>query len=202
MGNTKLTRGAAVLDRVLKILQGFAIAGVAVAVIFIPLTLILGTKIIASASSLDLGVLELTLGGNGLDYLDAGKIKLGIIVMLVGVILTCAAVWYGLRVLRGIVAPMKEAGTPFAAGVAGKIRTLAWTVLIGGAVAEIARVTGEVFQVRAYQLDRLLNMDELAGISYDWKISIWFVAAALILFFLSYVFRCGEALQKESDETL
>ena len=72
MENTKLTRGAAVADKVLKLLQGFALAGVIVAAIFIPLTLILGTKIIANASGLDLGVLELTLRGNGLDYLDAG----------------------------------------------------------------------------------------------------------------------------------
>ena len=202
MENTKLTRGAAVADRVLKLLQGFALAGVIVAAIFIPLTLILGTKIIANASALDLGALRLTLHGNGLDFLDAGKIKLSIIVMLVGVMLTCAAVWYGLRVLRGIVAPMKTAGTPFAAGVADKIRSLAWTVLIGGAVAEISRAVSAVFETRAYRLERLLNMDALAGLSYNWTVNLWFVAAALILFFLSYVFRCGETLQQESDETL
>ena len=42
MDNTKLTRSAAVIDRILKILQGFALAGVIVAAIFIPLTAILG----------------------------------------------------------------------------------------------------------------------------------------------------------------
>ena len=35
MENTKLIRSATLIDRILKILQGFAIAGVAVAAIFI-----------------------------------------------------------------------------------------------------------------------------------------------------------------------
>ena len=133
MENKKLMKSAAVIDRILKILQGFAIAGMIVAAIFIPLTAILGEKIIADASKLNLGVLDLRLA-DAKAYLDMASIKTSIIVMLIGMILTSAAIWYCLRVLREILAPMKE-GTPFAAGMAGKIRKLGWTVLIGGFVA-------------------------------------------------------------------
>jgi hypothetical protein len=200
MENKKLMKSAAVIDRILKILQGFAIAGVIVAAIFIPLTAILGEKIIADASRLNLGVLDLRLA-DAKAYLDMADIKTSIIVMLIGMILTSAAVWYCLRVLREILAPMKE-GTPFAAGMAGKIRKLGWTVLIGGFVAEVGHRLSQLFEARAYQIERLLNMEAIASVDYNYSVSLWFVFAALILFFLSYIFRCGEALQKEADETL
>ena len=38
MENTKLSRSVAVIDRILRILQGFAVAAFIVAAIFIPLT--------------------------------------------------------------------------------------------------------------------------------------------------------------------
>ena len=200
MENKKLMKSATVIDRILKILQGFAIAGVIVAAIFIPLTAILGEKIIADASRLNLGVLDLRLA-DAKAYLDMADIKTSIIVMLIGMILTSAAIWYCLRVLREILAPMKE-GTPFAAGMAGKVRKLGWTVLIGGFVAEVGHRLSQLFEARAYQIERLLNMEAITSVDYNYSISLWFVFAALILFFLSYIFRCGEELQKEADETL
>ena len=200
MENKKLMKSAAVIDRILKILQGFAIAGVIVAAIFIPLTAILGEKIIADASRLNLGVLDLRLA-DAKAYLDMADIKTSIIVMLIGMILTSAAIWYCLRVLREILAPMKE-GTPFSAGMAGKVRKLGWTVLIGGFVAEVGHRLSQLFEARAYQIERLLNMEAIVSVDYNYSVSLWFVFAALILFFLSYIFRCGEELQKEADETL
>ncbi len=201
MENTKLIRSATVIDRILKILQGFALAGVAVAAIFIPLTAFLGEKIIANSSQLKVGVLQLRLAGSPESYLDYSSIKVSIIVTLIGVILTAAATWYCLKVLREILAPMKE-GLPFASGVSGKIRKLAWTVLIGGGVAELGLVVSEVAEVQAYRIEQLLNPSYVESVTYQGRIDLWFVMAALILFFLSYIFRCGETLQQEADETL
>ena len=201
MENTKLMRSAGVIDRLLKILQGFAVAGVIVCVIFIPLTAILGEKIIANASRLQFGVLDLTLAGDPAAWLDIPNIKTCIIVMLVGTILAAAAAWYCLRVLREILVPMK-AGRPFAPGISGKIRKLAWSVLIGGGVAEMSGVLAEVFETRAYHMERLLNMDRIASVAYNFDADLWFLAAALVLFFLSFIFRYGEELQREVDETL
>ena len=123
MENTKLMRSATVIGRILKILQGFALAGVIVSAIFIPLTLILGEKIVANSDRLSLGTLDLRLTGDPAAYLDIPNLKLSIVLMLVGVILAAAAAWYCLRVMRELLAPM-QAGTPFAAGVSDKIRKL------------------------------------------------------------------------------
>ena len=135
MENTKLIRSATVVDRILKILQGFSLAGVIVSAIFIPLTWIFGEKIIANSDRLTLGALEFKLSGAPESYLDMANIKVSITVALIGMILVSAAGWYCLRVLREILSPMKE-GRPFAEGVSEKIRKLAWTVLAGGCVAE------------------------------------------------------------------
>lgn len=201
MENTKLSKGAAIIDRILKILQGFALAGVIVAAIFIPLTLILGRKIVADASSLELGVVTLKLAGDASAYLDEGNLKVSIVCVLICLILISAAAWYCIRVLREILIPMK-AGQPFARGISAKIRKLAWTVLIGGSVAEMGGVLAEVFETRAYHLERLLDMDRIAAVAYNFDVDLWFLGAALVLFFLSFIFRYGEELQREADETL
>ena len=201
MENEKLIKNATIIDRILKILQGFAAAGVIVAALFIPLTLIFGEKMIASADRLTIGELQLKLSGDMSAYLNMAGIRSSIVVMLIGAILTSAAVWYCLRVLREILAPMKE-GQPFASGIADKIRKLGWTVLVTGAIAEIGGMITSVFELRAYQLDKLLNQGPVSEISFNYGFKVWFIFAALIIFFLSYVFRYGEALQKESDETL
>ena len=201
MENTKLSKGAAIIDRILKILQGFALAGVIVAAIFIPLTLILGQKIVADASSLTLGVVTLKLAGDASAYLDEGNLKVSIVCVLICMILISAAAWYCIRVLREILVPMK-AGQPFARGISARIRKLAWTVLIGGGVAEMGGVLAEVFETRAYHLERLLDMDRIAAVAYNFDVDLWFLGAALVLFFLSFIFRYGEELQREADETL
>ena len=201
MENTKLIRSATLIDRILKILQGFAIAGVAVAAIFIPLTAIFGEKVIASSNGLTLGALQLKLAGDPGSYLEISNIKVSIIVMLVCAILASAATWYCLKVLRAILSPMKE-GSPFAEGISDRVRKLGWTVLIAGGVTEFGKMLSEIFEARAYQIERLLNPAAVESMTYNCSMNLWFVVTALILFFLSYVFRCGEALQREADETL
>ncbi|MBQ3274247.1 MAG: DUF2975 domain-containing protein [Christensenellaceae bacterium] len=201
MDNTKLVKRATIIDRILKILQGFAIAGMIVPAVFIPLTAIFGEQVIAESGEMTLGVLNLKLAGSMESYLNMPNISATIICMLIGAILVAAAIWYCLRVLREILKPMKE-GTPFVEGMSGKVRKLAWAVLIGGGIAELGHVITNIFEVQAYKIDHILNPEAVTSYSYNWTFSLWFVLIALVLFFLSYVFRCGEALQKESDETL
>ncbi len=45
-------------------------------------------------------------------------------------------------------------------------------------------------------------MAAISAVIYDYSLDLWFAIAARILFFLSCVFRYGEELQRESDETL
>ena len=197
----KFNHGAAVIDKALKILQGCAVAAVIVSLIFIQLTLIFGEKVIADASTIEVGNMALHLAGNAGDYLNIGNVKASISVLLAVAALISAAVWYCLRVLREILAPMKE-GSPFTAGTARKIRKLAWTVLVAGGIAEAGMMLSSVFQIQAYHIDKLFNPSVVSNVTIDFKTGSLFVVPALFLFFLSYIFRYGEELQREADETL
>lgn len=197
----KVMKTANVVDSILKVLSGFAIAGMAVAVIFMILTAFLGEKIIADASELDLGAAKITLIGERSSYLNKpwaiGYIYSSLAAVLVG----CGAAFLGIRALRNILASMKE-GEVFAEGVSKKIRTLGTTVLIGGGLTEIMYKVSDVIEMHAYDLDKILNKSIVSEIGYGTHINLWFVVTALVLYFLAFIFRCGEGLQKESDETL
>ena len=190
-----------IIDRILKIVQGFLVAGVIVSAIFIPLTAVFGEKIIADASTVELGGLNIALAGDYHNYLDPSGIKMSIIVGLIIAIITCAVAWLCLRKIREILSPMKE-GRPFEEGISKKIRQLALIILVGGGIAEVGGAISQVFAIKAYNLATLFNNAAIDYTTYNYNFSLWFVVVALILFFLSYVFHYGEELQRESDETL
>ena len=190
-----------IIDRILKIVQGFLVAGVIVSAIFIPLTAVFGEKIIADASTVELGGLNIALAGDYHNYLDPSGIKMSIIVGLIIAIITCAVAWLCLRKIREILSPMKE-GRPFEEGISKKIRQLALIILVGGGIAEVGGAIAQVFAIKAYDLATLFNNAAIDYTTYNYNFSLWFVVVALILFFLSYVFHYGEELQRESDETL
>ena len=199
--NAKFMKTSKIIDRILKIVQGFLVAGVIVSAIFIPLTTVFGEKIIADASTVELGGLNIALAGDYHNYLDPSGIKMSIIVGLIIAIITCAVAWLCLRKIREILSPMKE-GRPFEEGISKKIRQLALIILVGGGIAEVGGAIAQVFAIKAYDLATLFNNAAIDYTTYNYNFSLWFVVVALILFFLSYVFHYGEELQRESDETL
>lgn len=202
--NAGMRRTASVIDRILKVFQVIAIVGAIVTAVFIPLTLIFGEKVIADASVLDIGCLTIRFKGGFADYLDMGSLKLNIVMTLVSAIIALGAGWYCIKVLREILAPMKE-GRAFAEGISNKIKKLGWTVLIGGGIVEIGRMAEDLFTVRAYKLAEIISHPAVESVGVAAKtgsIHPWFIFAALLMFFLSFVFGCGEKLQRESDETL
>ena len=203
MKSSNFARTASVIDRILKIVSGFLIAGLILCAVFIPLTAILGEKIVADASNFETGCLSILFRGEKADYLKMDTLKLNIILTLVSAMTALAAGWYCIRVLRGILVPMKEGG-PFAYGISKSIKKLGWTVLIGGGLVEIGARFADLFTVRAYRLSEIIvhpNVEKVSAVSTS-PIHPWFIYAALILFFLSFVFGYGEELQRESDETL
>ena len=48
----------------------------------------------------------------------------------------------------------------------------------------------------------ILTLFRIAAVAYNFDVDLWFLGAALVLFFLSFIFRYGEELQREADETL
>jgi hypothetical protein len=96
---------------------------------------------------------------------------------------------------------MKE-GRPFEVGVSKILRKLAWVTLIGGAVSEAATIIASHVEVRAFDFPALFNSSAVTGYTFNRTFDFSFIVGAVILFLLSYIFRYGEQLQRDSDETL
>jgi hypothetical protein len=96
---------------------------------------------------------------------------------------------------------MKE-GRPFEAGISSQIQKLALVTLVGGALTETATVVASRTAMNAYDIAALLNPSVVSKYSYNGTFDPTFLAGAAVLLLLSYVFRYGEELQRESDETL
>ena len=199
MNNSKMIKSSKTIDRILHILQGFMIAFAVVSVIFIILSFAVGEKIVRDASCIELGNLSLYISENAIP--DYPALRKAIVIDLTAVIVMVTAGWYLLHVIRQILKPMKD-GSPFESGVSIKVRKLAWTTLIGGSVIEVCRVFGIIAELKAYDLTFLLNSETVQRYTYNYSFNMSFIVVAGILFFLSLVFRYGESLQQESDETL
>lgn len=102
-----------------------------------------------------------------------------------------AVVLYGLHILRRILRPMKQ-GEPFAQSVSADMRHFGWLVLIAGGILSLASFAG--------QLSLLSSSSSATNGSFQLDLSFLFLSAIVFLF--SYIFRYGEELQRQADETL
>lgn len=200
MENTRLQKTANVIDVIVKIVRGFALAAAIVCAIFIPLMLIFRDKMISYTGDIYIGGVNIKLACDPLQAVDMSKLIAGICIELGAVIVSAMFAWYFLGVTRSILSPMKE-GRPFETGISDKIRKLGWTTLIGGGVSELVKAIAQTLQFNSYNIEKLVS-PAVKELNYSADFSFWFVGAALIIFFLAYIFRYGEGLQKESDETL
>ncbi|MCQ2405829.1 MAG: hypothetical protein MJ067_01255 [Oscillospiraceae bacterium] len=199
MDNKKLIKTTKVIDRCLKIISGFLKAGIIVCAVFFILLLIFGEKIIASASKLDFGMLTITTEEAFIPSFDS--LRPGIAFSLAAAAIICGTALYIAGIIRGILKPMLE-GRPFEDGTANKIRKLAFACLIGGFVIEICRNLSIWFELRAYDIGSILSSSAVRSFKINYTLDTGFAVTAILLLLLSHIFRYGENLQRESDETL
>lgn len=200
MENAKMIKTAVVMDRILKVLQGVAAACGIVYLVFTALTLFLGEKIVAAANSISLGPMKLMLKDSSLLlHKTAWKTSLSISFIFGAMVL--AVIFYCIGLIRKVLEPIKE-GRPFHTGISKTIKKLAWVALIGGAIVRACQTIAEIAEIRAYEFTAFFNENVFTDYSFNYMIDLNFIVTACVLFFLSYVFRYGEELQRESDETL
>lgn len=199
MENSKMMKTAAVIDRILKILKGAAAVCSVICLVFAVLTLFLGEKIVARANLVSLGPLRLTLRDGSL-LLNESALKIGLTISLVFAATSLAICIYGIKLIRKVLEPMKE-GRPFDKGISETIKKLAWVALIGGAIIQICESITKIAEIKAYDFAAFFS-GTVTGLSFNGMIDCGFIVTACVLFLLSYVFRYGEELQQESDETL
>lgn len=190
------------LDKFLKIVQHLLVAAAIVCAVFGVLVTVRGENMIVYAAKLDLGVLEILLSGDGMEYVDIARLKSVILIKLTAYIIIFGAARYFIGIFRELLVPMKE-GRPFESGISKKIMKLSRTTFIAGFIIEFVSALARSLEVGCYDLERLFNMTAVERISDGIRPNCWwFIITGLVLAFLSFVFMYGEELQRQSDETL
>ncbi len=117
--------------------------------------------------------------------------------LLIEVPMTIYSMVLGRRVLKF----MKE-GTPFAAECSPSIKKLANITLILGVVSQVFENAAAYMQYRTGTLSTLIGAERIESITFEWNFDLEFLVFTAAIYLLYYVFRYGEVLQQESDETL
>ncbi len=112
---------------------------------------------------------------------------------VVGFILTVLTI----RIIRQILKPM-IVGQPFEIGIGNKFRTLGYFAIVYGIISNIVKFIGQQILISA--LEGVEGQGVVLSVNRSMDISFFLVA--IIVFLCSYIFRYGEELQKQADETL
>ena len=199
MDNKKMITTARNLDTIFKFTEGFMKAFAIVFSIFFVLMKIFKEKMVAGTFTLDLDFVKLHLSG---EYgAVTGLILNHIDMILISGCLGCIAIRYGLKVLRRILAPMKE-GRPFDGEVPAGLRKLAWICLAGGGLIQVLGIVERTLLTIALPMDVIFSSPAIESVEYVYMFDFGFVWMFVVMILLARIFEYGQKLQQESDETL
>ena len=192
----KTARG---LDIFFKISQIFCVVIMSVLAVLNILGLLLGYD-----KLVEKGALKMSANINGFIInpedlvFEVLEVRKAVLLMSAVGLVMVLTVWYGIRIIRRILEPMKD-GRPFDSSVSLNIRKMGWFTLGAGILINIF----EAF-VKTYVAQAMISANANGPVEFavTHQINMDFIVFAFILFLFSYIFRYGEELQKLSDETL
>ena len=114
------------------------------------------------------------------------------------------AVYYALGQIRKILQPMTE-GNPFHPTVSTNIRKIAYVRIVLGVIANVVSFLqsfGAVAMIEKIKLLDYVKEGTIQSITANSQIDLTFLVVFFILLLVSYIFRYGEELQQQVDETL
>lgn len=120
--------------------------------------------------------------------------------MLAGLIY-CACMLVVFIFLKRLADGFRHCDTPFAEEVTRRMTVFAWVLLGCSVVSSVAEGIVNALMTRGVDFELVLNP---AGMDSGFHVSVNFapILIALIVLFLTMIFRYGAELQKEADETL
>lgn len=132
---------------------------------------------------------------------DIGMLKSTFLCEMLPAIVLLGYGWLVLRILLQILTPMKN-GLPFDTSISAKMKQLCWLTIGGGVCSQLAGMAAGILLYKAYDFSTLFLNEHITHVSMNTEFDLGFVVLALIWYMLSCIFRYGEELQKQSDETL
>ena len=158
------------------------------------------TEQLTGTWSLTLGNVELVLAetfNENISFLRAEAIAI-VVPVVVSAVFFC----YGIKILRKILACMIEC-KPFDGTVSVNIKRLGNLLVLASLVINVAGCVGNALIYKVCNLNELLLSDAIVAVNTEFQLvdaKTLFLGVLVIL--LSYVFKYGEELQQQADETL
>ena len=199
----KLTKTAKVLDRIAKILRGICIGfGIACAILLVIAIVLPDGKysllVRLEDQAIDLGNIRLHLTRS---LAPTGSIRLTVYAELIEAMISLGLGAACLHLLHRILAPMAEA-RPFDGSVAANLKKLGWLSLIAVVVYVLLGGIAATLELRMYDINQLFAPDLVKSVTLEDSVDLSLLLIPAVVFLLSYVFKYGEELQRQSDETL
>ncbi len=201
----KLKKTAKVLDVIAKAVRWICIILSALALAALIAALIGGIQSEPAETgpgvTLSLGMLRLKLSGPAPKNGNALAPAAAVSVITVCAIAALMVLAWEAHILHRVLSPMRE-GRPFDGRISKYLRTLGWVSLVQAVIFSVVSSVGNYVIFTSLDLMALFNRTLVT----DYTVNIRFEAGYLLIpvafFLLSWIFRYGEELQRQSDETL
>jgi len=198
----KLMKTSKTVDTVLKVL--YKILQVGGIIVFVGVGICLVAEILdklppAELAAVSFGDVELAFKEPRIVDNTFMVIEMGttMVMALIAIAVTC----YLIKVLRKVLKPMIN-GQPFDGTVSTNIKKLGITIIVGGLIIDIIKTVGSNMAFYMYDAASLFLSDNISKVTINSEISLTNVLVGVLVIMLSYVFRYGEELQQQADETL
>ena len=198
----KLMKTSKTVDSILKVV--YRILQVAGIIILVGVGICIVAELLGQLPAGELNAV--TIGNVELTFIEMPSIDSTYMVIEMGItmvmaLIAIAVTCYMITVLRKVLAPMMV-GQPFDGTVSGNIRKLGISVIVCGLVVDILESVGSNLAFYMYDVASMFLSENVSKVTVNSEISLSNVLVGVLVIMLSYVFRYGEQLQQQADETL
>ncbi|MBP3578562.1 MAG: DUF2975 domain-containing protein [Lachnospiraceae bacterium] len=198
----KLMKTSKTVDTILKVVYKILQVGGIIIFVGVGICLIagaLGQLPPAELTSVSFGDVELIFAEPQIVDNSFMAIEMGttLVMALIAIAVTC----YLIKVLRKVLVPM-IAGQPFDGTVSTNIKKLGITIIVSGIIIDLIEVIGSNLAFYMYDISELFLSENIGKVMINGEIGLGNVLVGVLVIMLSYVFRYGEQLQQQADETL
>ena len=202
----KLSKTAKVLYKIIRVLRKISIAAAIVLAVFLIIAAVIPQSQMGKLVNMaDEGEMSVIFGSVQLHLTQAlamkGSLKLFLCLNLfMGAAIVLVYIW-GLKLLENVLAPMKDA-RPFDTAVSANLWRLGILTIVSGALHYVLNYVSSYLAIELYDFQALFAEGMVKGYVIENSFEISYLLVPALIFLLSYVFKYGEQLQKQSDETL
>ena len=198
----KISEFSKKVDTALRIINRILVTAASIAVIVCGVF-----ALIPNLSEVSEGSLVLTLGNLNLTLSEElsksnTPIRTELLVTMISVAALTCLVCYGIKILRAILAPMKEEH-PFDNSVSVNMKKLGILLCISSVIIGVVDSFVSHLIYRVYDVESLLLSDKIVNVTANYSIiDVEILLLGVFVFLLSHVFKYGTELQQQADETL